>query len=162
MRRHATPLLAALAIPFLAATAAHAQTTAQHTVTVTIPTVLRLQVGGTTSSDSRSVDFTIDGTTVTPDALTVKVFANSSWTLTVMDGGGDGPELAYQVLSAPTGTTTAQGWGTPSQNAIVATGRGPTGGWDDLELGFQVADPNAAALLTGAHTRTLTFTLTRP
>lgn len=154
MRRHATPLLAALAIPFLAASLAHAQTTAQHTVTVSIPTVLRLQVGGPARSDAQSVDFVINGTTVTPNAMTVQVFANSAWTLTVQDSGGDGPALQYALLGS-------SGWATPSQRPVVASG-GPTGGWLPLELGFQVADPNAAALLSGTHKRTLLFTLTRP
>lgn len=155
MHVHASTLLKALAIPIVTASLAYGQSTVQNTVTVTIPTVLRLQVGGSTAIDTRSVDFSITGTAVTPDQLAVEVFANSSWTLTVTDNGGDGPQLQYTLL----GETVD--WKTPGERPVVDKG-GPTGGWKTLELGFRVDDPAAASLIDGTHTRTLLFTLTRP
>ncbi|HKI57624.1 MAG TPA: hypothetical protein VKA00_00220 [Trueperaceae bacterium] len=144
---------ARLIVPLLLAllpAVANAQSTAQHTVSVHIPTVLRLRIDQSAASDARAVDFTIDGESVTPDHLRIDVFANSSWTLSVEEAGGDGPRLEYAVDGS-------QAWATPSQRPVVTSGAA-TGGWRGYALGFRVHGQSYA----GSHKRTLLFTLARP
>ena len=149
LQRHLVRLIAPLLLAVLPALA-HAQTTAEQTVSVHIPTVLRLRIDQSAASDARSVDFTIAGDTVTPDHITIDVFANSSWTLTVDETGGDGPHLQYDVDASPD-------WATAAQRPVIASGTA-TGGWRAYGLGFRVQSPTVG----GDHQRTLLFTLSRP
>ncbi len=151
MRRHLVAKLITLALWVAVPGLARAQATAQNTVTVHIPTVVRLRIGPSTATTSRAVDFTIDGAAVTPDHLAIDVFANSAWTLTVQETAGNGPELEYDVAGDGS-------WRTPSQQPQVDAGSGPTGGWQAIALDFRVASPAPA----GSHRQTLTFTLARP
>ncbi|MEJ2287291.1 MAG: hypothetical protein P8Y02_01395 [Deinococcales bacterium] len=129
-----------------------AQATARTTVTVRIPTVLRLRIDQATNRDAHSVDFQISDGKVDPGGLDVEVFANTAWTLTVEDRGGDGPSLQYE--RAGTGH-----WLAPESQPEIDSG-GPTGGWQRVPLEFR-ADPSEALVRPNGH-RTLLFTLTRP
>jgi hypothetical protein len=152
MHRFATTTLIVVAACLAAPTLAAAQATAQSTVTVRIPTVLRLRIDRTTASDARAVDFQIHGGEVDPGSLELQVFANTAWTLTVEDRGGDGPSLQYE-------RTGSGSWLAPANHPQIATG-GPTGGWRSIPLSFR-ADPSEALVRPDGH-RTLLFTLTRP
>lgn len=156
MRHHASTLLTAFAATLLTASLAHAQSSAQHTVTVSIPTVLRLKIDGSTATDRRSIDVSIKGTDVTPNVVTVDVFANSAWTLTVTTATGDGPMLEYRRLWLG-----GDGWTSLDAPSVVDS-EGPTGGWKAFDLGLRLADPASAPLDGVTRTRTVLFTLTRP
>lgn len=151
MRRHHVSRLIALALWAVLPGMARAQATAQNTVTVRIPTVVRLRIDPSTAASSRSVDFTVDGAAVTPDHLAIDVLANTAWTLTVQETGGSGPQLQYDVDGSDT-------WRTPAQQPQVDAGSGPTGGWQPILLAFRVASPGPP----GSTRQTLTFTLARP
>lgn len=151
MRRHLPAKLIALALWALLPNLSHAQTTAENTVTVRIPTVVRLRIDQSSATTSGSVDFTTDGAAVTPDHLAIDVFANTSWTLTVQETAGNGPQLEYDVAGDGD-------WRAPAVHPQIAAGSGPTGGWQAISLDFRVASPAPP----GNYRRTLTFTLARP
>lgn len=155
MRRLIWPALTLLASWLLVTGTAAAQSTAHTTVTVNIPTVLRLRIDAAQPSDSQHVDFTIEGTNVTPDSIDVEVFSNASWKLLVQDGGGTGPVLAYRSFYR--GSWSA--WRTPQQSPVVAEDHA-TGGWKRIPAEFRLASQTAST--SGKTTRTLLFTLTRP
>lgn len=152
MHRYAITTLIVAAAWGVVANPALAQATAQTTVTVRIPTVLRLRIDQTTGSDARSVDFQITDGQVDPGSLDVEVFANTAWTLTVEDRGGDGPSLQYRRAGTDR-------WLAPAAQPQIDSG-GPTGGWQSVPLRFR-ADPSEALVRPDGH-RTLLFTLTRP
>ncbi len=149
MRRALPPVLILLASAVLSAAPARAQTTVHNTVTVTIPTVLRLRIDRSTAQDRASVDFTLEGTTLTPASLQIDVFANAGWALTVSYASDRGPGILYRVA----GTS---GWWSPDQKPTIAQGP-PTRGWRALHLDFSAQAPTAEP-----EHRTLVFTLARP
>ena len=155
MRRSATnALILLLGLLSLSGVAA-AQATATNTVTVHIPTVLRLKVDAARASDHKSVDFTWSEKdhVLTPNSIDVQVFANAHWTLTVQELGA-GPNLEYLHPGD------ASGWRDPMLGDGVVTAQGPTGGWLDYELDFRVRPGEVDTTPDG--TRTVVFTLTRP
>lgn len=151
MHRFAITALTTIAIGIAGAAHGAAQATASNTVSVRIPTVLRLRIDQSTASSARSVDFTIQDGKLDPAAVTIEVFANTSWSLTVEDRGGSGPSLQYRLNG---GT-----WHTPRSQPLVDTGEA-TGGWLALPLAFRV-DPGVAQVGASGQ-RQLLFTLTRP
>jgi len=146
-----TLLLGLLALSGVAA----AQATATNTVTVHIPTVLRLRVDATAARDQAEVDFAWSATdrTLSPNSVEVQVFANAHWTLTVQELGA-GPNLEYRHPGD------ASGWRDPMLGDGVVTTQGPTGGWLRYALDFRVRPGEVDTTPDG--TRTVLFTLTRP
>ncbi len=159
MRRTGTTALTLLFGWMLLSGVAGAQATARNTVTVRIPSVLRLSIDQGTASDSQtldvtvggSVDGTFDGTLVNPGSMTVKVFANTQWVLTIEDGSHAAPTLQVCTTYA-----SLAGCHSLDPTAKFKT-QPPTGGWKDIPLTFSVDTPAATAT-----THTLTFTLSRP
>ncbi len=130
---------------------AQATATAQNTVTVHIPTVLRMQLTSAARSVSSDVHFTstADGA-LDPQSVTVNVFANVAWTLSVKDAGGAGARL--QIAPGTSGA-----WRTVTPAGISIASGTPTGGWTPYSFSFRPDAP----LDSGFH-RTLTFTLAKP
>lgn len=149
MRRSFPPVLILLAAALLTASPARAQSTVHNTVTVTIPTVLRLRIDRAAAQDSASVDFTVQGTTLSPASLQIDVFANAAWALTVSYGSDRGPGILYRMAGT-------RSWWSPSQRPTLVQGP-PTRGWRALHLDFK-AQTTAAE----PEHRTLVFTLARP
>jgi len=154
MRHAATNALILLLGLLLLSGVASAQTTATNTVTVHIPTVLRLRLDQGTPSSSQALDVTVNGTIVTPASVTVRVFANTDWTLSVSDN-----ESGVPTLDVCTDPGILQSCRPIAPEAKVASG-GPTGGWEAHALGLRVDEASALPAAGGSHT--LTFTLSRP
>lgn len=142
-------LSAALLWGLLSAPAA-AQSTAHNTVTVSIPTVLRLKIDAAGGADRASAGFTIQDSTVTPDHLTIEVFANDAWSLTVDEVTGSGPHLRYDVDRSGR-------WRSTATRSTVGSSPVGTNGWASYYLRFRV-DGRAS----GRYQRTLLFTLSHP
>jgi hypothetical protein len=155
MHRAATAVLALLLSCVLLSGVAAAQATARNTVTVRIPTVLRLRVDASTVRDAKQVDFTwsAKNRTLTPDSVEVRIFANSHWTLSVQELDA-GPNLEYRHPG-----DAGSSWRDPMQDSEV-TSQGPTGGWLAYRLDFRVRPSEIDTTPDG--TRTVLFTLTRP
>jgi len=155
MRRSATTALTLLLVLMLLSGVAAAQATARNTVTVHIPTVLRLRIDANTARDAKRVDFAWSAANrrLTPDSIEVRIFANSHWTLSVQELDA-GPNLEYRH---PGGGDS--GWHDPMQDSVVAS-QGPTGGWLAYRLDFRVRPSEIDTTPDG--TRTVLFTLTRP
>lgn len=149
-------LIVLLALGGLLPAVANAQSTAtaQNTVTVHIPAVLRMQLTANRDKLSSSVEFTSDHGTLDPDQVTVQVFSNTTWSLTVVDaGGGTGPNL--QVRGGA-----ISGWTTVTTTGVkLVDHAGPTGGWTPYDFAFR---PEGAAPIDDTFHHTLTFTLARP
>jgi hypothetical protein len=159
MRRTGTTALTLLFGWMLLSGVAGAQATARNTVTVHIPSVLRLSIDQGTASDSQTLDVTVggivdgtfDGTLVNPGRVTVKVFANTQWVLSIEDGSRSAPTL--RVCTTYLGLEGCH----PLDPTVKFATQQPTGGWKDIPLTFSVNSPVATAT-----THTLTFTLSRP
>lgn len=153
MRRSATTALTLLLGWMLLSGVAGAQATARNTVTVNIPTVLRLRIDARAASDAKQVDFTwsAEKRILTPDSVEVQIFANAHWTLSVQELDA-GPNLEYR-------RDTDTRWRDPMQDPEVAS-QGPTGGWLTYRLDFRVKPSEIDTTPDG--TRTVLFTLTRP
>jgi len=154
MRFSATTALTLLLGWMLLSGVAAAQATARNTVTVHIPTVLRLRIDQGTASATRSLDVTVEGAVVHPGSVNVKVFANTDWTLSISDDNG-----GATTLDVCTDAAAMTGCMPIAPEVEIAAG-GMTGGWMDHTVGFRV-DPQSSLTATRS-THTLTFTLSRP
>ncbi len=133
-----------------------AQGSANHHVSVSIPTVLRLRIDNTVASDRASVPVSVrvDGALreIDPAATRLEVFANTAWQLSVSYtpvGGGSGLVLSWHTV----GSSGVLG----SSPAIVAGGRA-TGGWRLIDVDYGIVNASA----DGTYQGVIAYTLARP
>lgn len=159
--RHAL-LTITLALAALAGSAARAQSSASHALSVSIPQVLRLALdgapAGTAGADGGmarlglEVEVARAGATVRPSSTGLAVFANAGWSLQVrLEGPASGPSVAYRLAGhAPVRMT--------AYDRQVAAG-GPTHGWHPLTVAYQA---EAAGAADGSYALTVVYTLAQP
>ena len=133
-----------------------AQGSANHQVSVSIPTVLRLRIDHTVSSDNASVPVSVrvDGALreIDPASTRLEVFANTAWQLSVSYtpvAGGSGLVLSWHAAG-----TSGVLRGSP---AIVAGGRA-TGGWRLIDVDYGIVNEPA----DGTYQGVIAYTLARP
>lgn len=146
-------LATALAIP---PGVAHAQATATHQVSITIPTVLRLRVDDAAPVDRATVDVLVtvrgEAVTIDPGATRIAVRANAGWALDARYRPAAGSAAA--PLGATLDGTT---WHALRHGARLATGTA-TGGWRDLTVRYGLLE----SLSDGTYHGTVVYTLTQP
>lgn len=130
---------------------ATAQTTASHTVTISIPVVLRLSIGGAASQTQAvplEVEVAADRYRLTPSSTTLMLFANSSWQLSASYQGD--PLAITWTLGGHSGRLR-------HYPQVLATGAA-TGGWRPLTITYGLAQLPAEGRYQGL----VIYTLTRP
>ncbi len=142
----------ALALP----SAAWAQSTTSHRVSVSIPVVLRLRLDDGRTADEGSVDVRVHArtgvTTIDPRATRVAVRANSAWHLDARFHaavGSEALELNGRLAEGP--------WLDLCTGARLATGDASRD-WTVFEVAYGVAH----VLSNGHYSGTVVYTLTRP
>ncbi|MBS3965668.1 MAG: hypothetical protein KGZ60_00185 [Truepera sp.] len=128
---------------------AAAQGTASHTVTISIPVVLRLSLeGGQTKAVPLQVEVANHSYRITPRDTVLKVFANSDWRLLV-SYQGDPLALTWQLGDRS---------GRLRSYPQVLTGGEATRGWRPLTVSYALAQLPA----DGRYQGLVIYTLTRP
>lgn len=133
-----------------------AQGSANHQVSVSIPTVLRLRIDHTVASDHASVpvNVRVDGALreIDPAGTRLEVFANTAWQLSVSYtpvAGGSGLVLSWHA-AGNSGILR-------SSPAIVAGGRA-TNGWRSIDVDYGIVNDSA----DGTYQGVIAYTLARP
>ena len=147
----------ALALALVAPhTGALAQGSASHQVSISIPTVLRLRMVDSATSDRAThavaVEVAGDVVRIEPGTTRIEIRANDDWALDVQyrpAGGSASVPLAASV----DGST----WHRLSDGARIATGA-PTGDWRSIDVAYRLL----SAVADGSYQGTVTYSLTQP
>jgi hypothetical protein len=136
--------------------AADAHGGANHHVSISIPTALRLRVDEPEARDTLSVPIRVEVTrsqpAIDPASTRLQVFANVAWQLSVSYrpvGDASGLALSWHTQAASGLLRSAPG--------IVASGPG-TGRWRTIDVGYGVANEPAE----GEYYGVIAYTLARP
>lgn len=150
------PYRIAFIVALLLSGPALAQGSAQHQVSVSIPTVLRLRIDDRVAHDIVSVpiDVRVDGAdrTIDPASTRLELLANTGWQLSAR----------YTAVHADSGLVLSwhalgEGGVLRGSPSIIARGRA-TGGWHAIEVAYGVAN----APVDGHYRGVITYTLARP
>ena len=150
------PFRVAFVVALLLSGPALAQGSAQHQVSVSIPTVLRLRISDRLPRDTVSVpiDVRVDGAdrTIDPASTRLEILANTGWQLSARYTAAhvdSGLVLSWHALG--------EGGVLRGSPSIVAQGRA-TGGWRAIDVAYGVAN----APVDGHYQGVITYTLARP
>ena len=133
-----------------------AQGSANHQVSVSIPTVLRLRIDHQAANDHAAVPVAVRVESavreIDPASTRLEVFANTDWQLSISYApinGGSVLALSWHAFGAS---------GTAHRSPSVLTGGRATGAWRSIDVTYGIVDEPA----DGTYQGMIAYTLARP